>query len=98
MTTLFDAVPLPLTVRGYHGYWGASPYLAGLTGALIRALAAGESTKWVINEISGELLNERAPTPDEWDFDEDAVWAGQLERQQLLWEERGELYAEENAP
>jgi hypothetical protein len=86
MKTLADLVPFPLAVSGRHGYWGASPMLEVLTYALADALETGESTTAVVLQIGGELLNERAPTPDQMDFDEDAYWERQRELQQALWE------------
>jgi hypothetical protein len=64
-----------------------------LTYALRGALETGEPTWSIVLQIGGELLNERAPTPDEMDFDEDAYWAAQRERQQVLWEAQGEMFA-----
>jgi hypothetical protein len=98
MRALTDLVPFPLAVSGRHGYWGASPKLEEWTHELIDALAAGEPTASIVQKIGGELFNERAPTPDEMDFDEDAYWAQQLDLQQQLWEDDGELHAWSEAP
>lgn len=93
MRTLTDLVPFPLAVSGRRGYWGASPMLEVLTYALRDALASGEPTGVIVWQIGDELFNERAPTPDQMDFDEDAYWAWQREFQQALWESQGGLPA-----
>lgn len=84
--TLADLVPFPLVVVGRNGFWGASARLVELTRELQAAIAAGEPRRHIVVEIGEELFNERAPTPDEMDFDEDAYWERQRELQQLRWE------------
>jgi hypothetical protein len=60
-----------------------------LTYALRGALETGEPTGSIVLQIGGELLNERAPTPDEMDFNEDAYWERQRELQQGVVGVRG---------
>lgn len=93
MRTLADLVPFPLAVSGRHGYWGASPMLEVLTYALRDALENGQEAEAIVLQIGEELLNERAPTPDEMNFDEDAYWAAQRDLQQRIWEAEGDLAA-----
>lgn len=80
MPTLTDAITEPLVESGKDGYWGASEELAKLADKLNSAIEAHEDTAHIVTDIDEELYCERAPTPDEMDFDEDAYWDAQYAR------------------
>lgn len=86
-TTLTARFPTGLARSGRGGYWGASARTEVLTHALIDLIAAEADTTAVVWQIGDELAAERAPTPDEMDWDEAAYERAQLALQQRLWEE-----------
>ncbi|MGH3780531.1 MAG: hypothetical protein ACRDRO_07850 [Pseudonocardiaceae bacterium] len=86
-TTLTARFPTGLVRSGWGGYWGASARTEVLTYALVDLIAAGADTTAVVWQIGDELASERAPTPDEMDWDEAAYERSQRDLQQRLWEE-----------
>lgn len=93
-TTLTARFPTGLVQSGRGGYWGASARTEVLTYALIDAIAAGVDTTMIVWQLGDELASERAPTPNEMDWDEAAYERSQRDLQQRLWEESYRCLAE----